>query len=155
MHTQECSPAKDLHVRSVRSTGAQTIHARHVVTVEQTRVKHIDFFDGRRAEDLSKYGFAGNDYMPALRLMFLDVSSQPELRGFLAPTGIGILGHSQIGEIVNLEIRQLASQRREAGRFLTPFAPVMKKSIRARILHSNDGSSPKPLGRAVLQDNKI
>jgi hypothetical protein len=55
--------------------------------------------------------------MPALRLMFVDVSSQPELRGFLAPTSIGILWHSQIREIVNCKIRQLASQRREAGRF--------------------------------------
>jgi len=55
--------------------------------------------------------------MSALRLMFLDVSSQPEFRGFLAPAGIGILWHSQICEIVNREIRQLASQRRQAGCF--------------------------------------
>jgi hypothetical protein len=117
MHTKVCRPAKDLHVRSIGSTGAQTIHAGDIVTVEQTHVKRIDLFDGRRAEDLSKYGFAGNDHMSALRLMFLDVSSQPEFRGFLSPTSIGILWHSQVREIVNCEIRQLASQRREAGRF--------------------------------------
>jgi hypothetical protein len=49
--------------------------------------------------------------------MFLDVRSQPEFGGFLAPPRIGILGHSQICEIVNREIRQQASQRRQAGCF--------------------------------------
>ena len=58
--------------------------------------------------------------MLALRLMFPGVSLKPELRRFLAPTGIGVGGNSQIREIVNRQIRQLASQRRQAGCLSNP-----------------------------------
>jgi hypothetical protein len=49
---------RNLHVRSVGSAGAQTVHASDVVAIKETSMKRIDLIDRRRAEDLSKYCFA-------------------------------------------------------------------------------------------------